>query len=389
MLHIAGFEEIKRGDITDVYFLRTREILEAKGIDVRVRAQFMAKNLPNNWPWAVLAGLEEVFSLYDDLDINVRVMPEGSFFRPFEPVMEIEGRYLEFGHLETAILGLICQATGVATTAARCRAAAGEKRILSFGARRMHPAIAPMLERNAWIGGCDGVAVGKGAELVGIEPSGTIPHVLILLLGDTVEATLAFAEIIDEKIPRISLIDTFNDEKFEAVRVAKALGDKLDGVRLDTPGSRRGDFASIIKEVRWELDLAGFQDVKIVASGGLNEDNLAELAPLVDTFGVGGAISSAPIVDFSMDIVEIDGKAISKRGVMSGSKDVYRCKKCNQDTVAPRGVKPDKCNCGGEWATLLKDHKKGSPTPSEIRDHVLKQLHIFKSEIARPNATVK
>lgn len=377
MLHIADFDQVRRGDVVDVYFTRTKKILKARGIDARVRAEFIAKGLPRDWPWAVLAGNEEFYGIIEGLDIKVRVMPEGTVFRSFEPVMEIEGRYLEFGHLETALLGLICQASGVATMAARCRRAAGDKGLFSFGARRMHPAIAPMVERNAWIGGCDGVAVGLGAALAGQEPAGTMPHSLILIMGDTLSATEAFDEVIDPSVRRIALIDTFQDEKFEALRVAEAMGDRLWGVRLDTPGSRRGDFAKIIEEVRWELDQAGHENVKIVVSGGLNEETVAALAPLVDGFGVGTAISNAPVIDFSMDIIEINGKPLAKRGKRSGSKDVLRCQDCGRDLVVPRRREPEPCPCGGPWTSLLAPMVKKPPKPEEIRDRVLQQQSQF------------
>jgi len=377
MLHVADFEKIKRGEVVDVYFVRTKAILEAKGIDARVRAEFMVKGLPGNWSWAVLAGLEEALAALEDLDVKVRAMPEGTIFRAYEPVMEIEGRYLEFGHLETAILGLICQASGVATMAARCRQAAGAKGLFSFGARRMHPVIAPMLERNAWIGGCDGVAVGAGAALVDQEPVGTMPHALILIMGDTLTATQAFDEIIDPAVRRISLVDTFQDEKFEALRVAEAMGDRLWGVRLDTPGSRRGDFSRLIEEVRWELDLAGHKEVKIVVSGGLDEYKVAELAPLVDGFGVGTAISNAPVVDFSMDIVEINGRPSAKRGKKSGAKQVFRCQGCYGDSIVPLGAEPEPCPCGGRWSPLMASPPAQKPKPREIKNRVLGQLPRF------------
>ncbi|MFH1135869.1 MAG: nicotinate phosphoribosyltransferase [Pseudomonadota bacterium] len=377
MLHIADFEEIRNGEVVDVYFTRAKAILEAKGIDARVRAEFFAKALPHGWPWAVFAGLEEASELIQGLDLNVRAMPEGTIFRPGETVLEIEGRYLEFGGLETAILGLICQASGVATKAARCRKAAGTKGLFSFGARRMHPAIAPMLERNAYIGGCDGVAVKKGADLIDQEPVGSMPHALILLMGDTVKATLAFDEVIDPRVNRISLVDTFQDEKFEALRVARALGDRLWGVRLDTPGSRRGNFAQIIEEVRWELDLAGFENVKIVVSGGLDEKELAALAPLVDVFGVGTAVSAAPVVDYSMDIIEIEGRPLAKRGKKSGAKDVFRCPGCGIDQVVPLGQPVRPCSCGGRPVSLLAPLPGERIPAREIRERVLKQLSQF------------
>jgi len=381
MFQVASFEQVRRGEVVDVYFTRTEQILKAKRIDARVRAEFVCKGFPNGWGWGVLAGLEEVASLLDGLDVQVRAAPEGTIVSPWMPVLEIEGRYLEFGHLETALLGLICQASGVATSAARCRLAAGDRALYSFGARRMHPVLAPMLERNAFIGGCDGVAVGLGAALVGQEPIGTMPHALILIMGDTVQATLAFDQIIDPAVPRISLIDTLNDEKFEALSVARAMGGRLYGIRLDTPGSRRGSMADIVEEVRWELDGAGFPEVKITVSGGLNEAKIAELRPLVDSFGVGTAISSAPVLDFSMDIVEVDGRPRAKRGKMSGSKDVWRCPVCQTTRVLPHagsGQEPwPACDCGGKPEQLLRPLPEVYPQATDIRDHVLEQLSHY------------
>ena len=383
--HVATEEEIKSGQVVDVYFSRTREILEAEKKDKPVVAEFVVKRFPEGRTWGVFAGLEEVVYLLRDLDITVWAMPEGTVFRENEPVLVIEGNYLNFGLYETAILGLLCQASGVATKAARCKKAAGDKIVLSFGARRMHPVLAPMIERNAFVGGCDGVAVIKSAELLGIPPAGTIPHALILILGDTVEAVKAFDRVIDPKVARVALIDTFTDEKFESVRVAEAMGGKLYGIRLDTPGSRRGDFLSILKEVRWELDLRGFRDVKIFVSGGLDETKIPALNEVVDAYGIGTAISSAPVLDFAMDIVEIDGRPIAKRGKASGRKEVYRCPKCHASVVVPFGQKPEPvCDCGVPYQPLLQpllSHKKllaDLPDHKDIRTYVLNQLGFFE-----------
>ncbi len=390
MFHIADPKDIKAGKYTDVYFTRTMEVLKAKKIDKRVKAEFIAKRFPEEYGWAVLAGIEEAVYLLKDLPVKVRAMKEGTIFRAYEPVMEIEGMYTEFGLFETSILGLLCQASGVATKAARCKKAAEDRRVISFGARRIHPAIAPMVERNAFIGGCDGVAVVKDAEMIHEEPSGTMPHALVLLIGDTVEATKAFDEVIDPKVKRVSLIDTFNDEKIEAIRVAEALGKKLYAVRLDTPSSRRGDFQKIIEEIRWELNLRGFGHVKIFVSGGLDEKRILSLNPVVDAYGVGTSITNARSIDLAMDIVEIEGKPLAKRGKMSGSKSVLRCSKCFQDRVVPYQTKrgssgkgSNRCSCGGRFQELLlpliqnKRVLQDLPTPQAIRKYVLQQLPRF------------
>jgi len=378
--HTATWKEIKEGRVTDIYFERTKKILEAKGIDLHVRVELIAHVLPSNWPWAVLAGVEECAEVLKDLPVDVRMMKEGTLFGTNQPVMEISGKYLDFGQYETTLLGLICQASGIATMAARCKKAAGRKEVISFGARRVHPTIAPLIERNAYIGGCDGVSVGLGARLIGKEPVGTMPHALILIMGNTVNATKAFDEVIEPKVRRVSLIDTFNDEKIEALNVAGELGDKLYAVRLDTPRSRRGDFLEIMKEVRWELDLRGYRDVKIFLSGGIDESDIERYNPLADAYGVGTAISHAPVVDFSMDIIEIDGHPVAKRGKMSGSKSVLRCKECFKARVCPVKERPGRCSCGGiEEEILVPFVSKGHleyplPKPTHIREFVLQQL---------------
>lgn len=334
--HCTSYDAIEAGTITDIYFVRTLEILKAEGLDKRVKAEFIAKTLPEDWTWAVLAGLEEVATLVKGMNLDVRAMAEGTVFRPWEPVLEIEGIYTDFCVYETAILGLICQASGIATMAARCRLAAGERTLISFGARRMHPILAPLIERNAFIGGCDGVSVGAGAELIGQPPLGTMPHARVLMYGDTVEATKAFDREVPADVKRIALIDTFQDEKFEALRVASALGDRLYGVRLDTPASRRGNFKRILEEVRWELDLRGFRHVKIFVSGGISERQIRELNPVVDGYG--------------------------------------------QDRLTPEVQGPPICECGGQMEGLLNRWmERGSlvgplPSAASIRRRVLDQL---------------
>ncbi|UCF86817.1 MAG: nicotinate phosphoribosyltransferase [Nitrospiraceae bacterium] len=353
MFHTAEPEDILNGRITDVYFERTLRILEAKKTNPTVKAEFIAKSLPDSWQWAVLAGMEEVAYLLKHLPVKARALQEGTVFYPYEPVMEIEGKYQDFCVFETALLGLICQASGVATKAARFKKLAGERSVVSFGARRMHPVLAPMIERNAYIGGCDGVAVIKSGEIIGEDPMGTMPHALIICMGSTVKAIKAYDEVLEKKFKRVVLIDTFLDEKFEAINVAEAMGKKLFAIRLDTPSSRRGDFFRILQEVRWELDLRGYRDIKLFVSGGIKEHDLPVLNPLVNAYGIGTSISNAPVVDFAMDIMEVNGRPYAKRGKWSGSKRVFRCQKCNSSQVVQYSRKRLKCECGGPFSDVL------------------------------------
>jgi len=352
-LNIATLDEIRAGKVTDVYFDRTMQVLLAEGVDKRVVVEVTASGLPRDYAFGLLAGLDELVAILAGLPVDVDAMPEGSLFYPREPVVRVSGRYLQFGALETAMLGVLCQASGIATKAMRCKLAAGDRALISFGARRMHPAIAPMVERSAYVGGCDGVAVVKSAELLGIEPTGTMPHALILLMGGLPEALQAFHRVVPRTVGRVALIDTFTDEKFGAVEAARTLGPDLAAVRLDTPGSRRGSLAAILAEVRWELDLAGFGHVQLFVSGDMDEHQIPPLNDLVAGYGVGTAITNAPVVNFALDIVEVDGAPISKRGKKSGVKDVLVCAGCGGRHVVPRGAAPT-CPAGGPAEPALR-----------------------------------
>ena len=393
IFYIASDEEIKKGQTTDIYFVRTKQILEAKGLNkVHVVAEITPGELPGGLPWGILCGIEEAAKLLEGLPINVYAMPEGSIFyyKDYydirEPIMRIEGSYGDFCIYETPLLGILCQSSGIATRAARIKKAAGDKPVISFGIRRMHPALSPLIDRAAYIGGFDGVSSLIGARAAGTKPVGTMPHALIVVFGNQVEAWKAFDEIMPEEVPRIALVDTYYDEKTEAIMAAEALRGRLYGVRLDTPSSRKGDFAEIVREVRWELDIRGYRNVKIFVSGGLNEEKIRVLSEAgADAFGVGTYVSNAPTIDFAMDIVEIDGKICAKRGKLGGRKEVWRCPECLIDVVLPIGVEQPKCpRCGGKTERMLKPLIENGkivaelPKPEKIRSYVLEQLEKLR-----------
>ncbi len=387
--HIATEQQIKNADTTDIYFVRTKEILEKEGLsDLRVTAELTTNSLPRDWNWAILAGIEEAAHLMKGIPIDLSSFPEGTLFHAQddngfrEPVMVLEGRYLDFCLYETPLLGLLCQASGIATMAAQVRRAAGAKTLLSFGIRRAHPALAPMIDRACYIGGFDAVSSLVGARLLQIEATGTMPHSLIIAIGDQVKAWKSFDKHMPKDVPRIALVDTYYDEKTETIMATEALGQNLYGVRLDTPSSRRGNLAEIIREVRWELDTRGYTKVKIFVSGGLTPDSIRELSNSgADGFGVGTSVSNAPTIDFAMDIVEAGGKSVAKRGKLGGKKQVWRCDNCLTDQVQLAHLKSPECpRCGRITHPLLKPLLKNGqladelPRPVEIRERVLQQL---------------
>jgi nicotinate phosphoribosyltransferase len=386
--YIASEEEILAGKVTDVYFARTREILEKSGkVDVRAYAEIHSYGFPKGYDWAIAAGIDEVAALFEGRDVDVYAIEEGEFFRVYEPVMSIDGRYIEYSVYESSLLGMLRHATSIATKAARLKIAANGKTLLFFGIRSIHPAIAPMADVYALIGGCDTISNILGAEFAGVKPVGTMPHALILVFGSQPDAWKAFDRVMPPDVPRIALCDTLSDERFEALMAAEALGERLYGVRFDTPGSRRGSMRKIVEEARWALDLAGYKNVKIFVSGGLDEEQLRELADIADGFGVGTSIAFPPSIDLAMDIVEVNGKPFSKRGKLPGRKQIYRCGRLH-DTITPFNVRLERCPiCGDRVEPLLKPLIKGGRIvrkrmkPIEVRERVLKRLEqLAKAE---------
>jgi nicotinate phosphoribosyltransferase len=354
---------IKGGLCTDVYFQRTEEVLRKTGVNPEVALEVTTGSIPGGW--GVFCGLDDVLSLLEDLPLHLDAMPEGTVMFPGEPVMRIEGKYRDFARYETALLGFLCHASGIATAAAHLRSISGDKKIFSFGSRRQHPAIAMMVERAAWIGGVDGVSNTAAPE--GIPLVGTMPHSFVMCFSDPTDAFRAFDRFAPEEVPRIYLCDTWCDEKMESLTGARC---GARAVRLDTPRSRRGDMRAILEEVRWELDAAGFSDVGIVLSGGVTMEDIVRYRDIVDAFGVGGAIANAPVVDFALDIVTREGEPCAKRGKKSGRKQVWESRS-GERKILPAG------SAGPEgWKPQLREYIRNGtilerPSIGDIRAHAI------------------
>jgi nicotinate phosphoribosyltransferase len=319
---VAKFEpskEVLSGETADVYFQRTLDILRHEKLNPQaVMEVFPCRD-------GVLCGIEEVKALLQKVlpvsESGIWALEEGAPMSRKEVVLRIAAPYQSYGLYETAICGMLSQASGWATAARECVQAAAGIPVVSFGARHVHPSVAAILDYAAVIGGCQGCSTILGAKLAGIQPSGTMPHAFMLVMGDTVAASIAFDKYMAPDIARISLVDTFKDEVEESLRVAQALGKKLSAVRLDTPRERGGVTVELVKELRAKLDLAGFSHVGIFVSGGFDVAKIklfVEQKAPVSGFGIGSYITAAPPIDFTADLHEVAGKPIAKRGRLPG-----------------------------------------------------------------------
>jgi len=321
-------EAVLSGETADVYFARTIDILRHEKLNPVATMEIFSGRA------GMLCGMEEVKALLAQVlpenNREVWALAEGEAINKKEVVLRITAPYQSYGLYETAIDGILAQCSGWATAAKECVEAARGIPVISFGVRHIHPSVAGVMDYAAITGGCAGCSGMAGARLAGIEPSGTMPHALILIMGDTVKATIAFDKYMPAEVPRVSLVDTFKDEAEESLLVAKALGERLNSVRLDTPGERGGVTVDLVKEVRARLDLAGFNKVGIFVSGGIDPERITYFidsgAP-VDGFGVGSYISGAKPIDFTADLHEVEGKPIAKRGRTPGITPNSRLKR--------------------------------------------------------------
>ena len=325
-------EDMRAGAYSDKYFVRTRDVLHADRHSPDVLMQVFCK------AHAVLCGVDEAIAVLklasDDPDaLTLRALYDGDPVEPLETVMTVEGPYDTFAHLETLYLGALARRTRIATQTRRVVEAAAPKDVLFFPARHDHYAVQAGDGHAAHIGGAAAVSTDVQGRWWGGEGIGTVPHAAIAAYGgDTALAASKFAEHLPESVQLVVLVDFDNDSVKTALEVARALGPRLYGVRLDTSGTLvdksvipamgqfdpRGVNPQLVHNVRAALDGAGFESVRIVASGGFGVDKIRTFEALgvpVDTYGVGSSlVANHGDFDFTADIVRTDGKPAAKVG---------------------------------------------------------------------------
>jgi nicotinate phosphoribosyltransferase len=326
-------ERMRSGYYSDKYFVRTREVLLADGHAPDVTMQVFQKK----HAWA--AGTDEAVAILKECltegyswdDLEVWSLRDGDRIRPWESVMHVKGPYPAFAHLETLYVGVLGRRTKVATKTREVVEAAWPKPIMFFPARHDHWMVQTGDGWAAHVAGAIGVSTDAQASWWGSEGLGTVPHALIAAYGgDTVAAARAFARHMPEDVRVICLVDFDNDSVGTSLAVARALGSRLDGVRLDTSGTlvdrclwdEMGDFdprgvnPRLVERVREALDREGFQDVRIVCSGGFNAEKIRafEAAGVpVDSYGVGSDLVRGSY-DFTADVVKMGDREVAKVG---------------------------------------------------------------------------
>jgi nicotinate phosphoribosyltransferase len=323
-------EKMREGYYSDKYFVRAREILLGDKHRPRVTMQVFGKAK------AYVGGVDEAIAIlklcsdrWDELEVHA--LYDGDAVEPWETVLLIEGPYDAFANLETLYLGVLARRTRVGTNTRRVVDAAKPKQVMFFPARHDHWLVQTGDGYAAHIAGAIGVSTDAQASWWGSEGIGTVPHALIAAYGgDTVLASRKFAEHMDPAIRLMTLVDWENDCVETSLQVARALGRRLYGVRIDTSETlvdksvipQMGTFRptgvnpQLVWNVRRALDGEGFKHVRIVVSGGFTVEKIRqfeeEQVP-VDAYGVGSSLFQGRF-DFTADVVRVDGKPCAKVG---------------------------------------------------------------------------
>ncbi|MEN2769179.1 nicotinate phosphoribosyltransferase [Ornithinibacillus xuwenensis] len=329
-------KRIKEGWFSAVYFLKTKEIVEKKVPNNHVTMQFFQKN------HAVLCGTDEAIALVHTFadnpeSLEIHSLKDGDKISPFETVLTISGSYQQFGYLEGIIDGILARRTSVATNVYNvvkaARTSGKQKPVIFMGDRDDHYTTQAGDGYAAFIGGSTAQATHAMNEWWGKEGMGTMPHAMIQMFkGDVVAATKAYHEVYPED-DLVALVDYNNDVITDSLKVARAFGEKLKGVRLDTSNTLvdkyflrnhhvmgtfdpRGVNPELVFALRKALDDNGFNHVEIVATGGFTEEKIRYFESLgvpVNTYGVGRSLLKLDI-GFTGDNVLLNGSPEAKDG---------------------------------------------------------------------------
>jgi nicotinate phosphoribosyltransferase len=342
------------GLLTDLYELTMAAGYLQTRFDARATFELFVRHLPPHRNYLVAAGLDQALDFFENVTFSkeeidylqrhpffqsirpeffdylatfrftgdVWAMPEGTLAFAGEPVMRVTAPIIEAQILETYLLATISYETMIASKAARIFTAAQGRQAVDFGARRAHGGAASLLSaRASAIGGCEGTSNTLAGLEFGLGTLGTQAHSWVMAHEDEGEA---FAHFLDT-FPKgsVLLVDTYDVRR--AVKKIIAMGRKPAGIRLDS-----GDIGSDSRWARQELDRAGWKDVRIFASGDLDEYRIAELlrkGAKIDAFGVGTALGTpgdAPHLNLIYKLVEVErGGIVREAAKFSRAKVTY------------------------------------------------------------------
>jgi nicotinate phosphoribosyltransferase len=406
-----------RALLTDLYELNMAASYLRRGMTQPATFSLFVRKLPRGWGFLVACGLDRCLEFlesfrFDDEDLRylaetqgypdqtleafrelrfegeVRAIPEGRLVFPDEPLLEVTAPLPQAQLAETYLLNQITYQTAVASKAARCRIAAGDRELIDFSFRRVHGTeAATAVARATAIAGFTATSNVEAARILGLSAAGTMAHSYIEAFGSEVEAFRAFAEDFPSRV--VLLVDTYDtargvEKAIDVARELSARGSRLLGIRLDS-----GDMAVLAAEARRALDDAGLHDVRILVSGSLDEHAIARLAAApIDAFGVGtrvGVSADAPYLDSVYKLVQFAGRPVAKlstaKATLPGPKRVWRRSGFQGDVITlgdeegPSNAEPLLVRVMSEGKRVLEE------SIDRARDRLAGELQSLPSEL--------
>jgi nicotinate phosphoribosyltransferase len=383
MLETPSVDQILRLEVSDHCNLLSVSTLNALGIqNSLVSVEATVRRFPGDAASGIFFGMEDVAQIIKDHSVTAWALPDGARFREDEPVLQLVGTASSIAMLRTPLTGVVTFYSSLVTKMVAYVEAALPRKIHFFGLRKIHPSHALQYMLAAYVSGMEidatrlSHAVAEGLSIADCQE-----HFTNIVADSVNRAWKAFLDLPSEAGALHVVLDNISDPLEELTQVLSAFGPRIRGVLVDLDATRRGNLPKVLRELRWKLEVLKRADIQIFLTGGVTLEMIRETKALVDGYGVGINVLQTSMLDFSFQIVEVDGTPKSKLGVLSGRKSAFICQGCGSRTLAliDRTVE---C-CGNR---LLPALAKFAPNENMFAARIAARERVAVSRVEAPGA---
>ena len=346
MLNTPSPQTIAQSGVLDHCNTLTALTLNRLGLDsTSIRVEATVRQFPSGLERAIFFGQEDIRGIVADVPVQVECVSDGSCFAENEPVLALTGRASDIALLRTSLTGVLSFYCSLITRMKEFVDVANPRPVHFFGLRKIHPSHVLQYLLAAYVAGMEVDATPLAQE---VDPTLTLAdcqeHLANIVAPSVEQSWEAFLSLGPEHHALHIVLDNSSDPVQEVHRAIDVLGPRMHGVLVDVDSTRRGHLRRIIDEVAWTLRLANRTDVAICLTGGVTPQTISQTKSVVASFGVGVNALQAPVLDFSFQVVEVEGKAKSKLGVLGGRKSAFVCGSCQSRTLALTDDSPTCCS---------------------------------------------
>jgi nicotinate phosphoribosyltransferase len=346
MLETPTPESIVRFAVNDHCNTLTVATLKALNLSqAQLSLEATVRSFPPGVTRALFLGQEDVRALVGNLKVEVVALPDGSVFAEREPVLRLSGMAEDLAVLRTSLTGAITFYSSLVTRMAEYAKVAKPVPVHFFGLRKIHPSHVYQYLLSAYVSGMEIDATELSRQIQpGIIAADCQEHFTNIVADAVEDSWSAFLDLPPELNALHAVLDNLSDPIEETRRIVRHCGAKVKGLLVDLDATRRGHLVRVVEELLWTLKLMERPDIKIFLTGGVTLDVIAQTKHLVSGYGVGVSSLQAPVLDFSFQVVEVNGRSHSKLGVLPGRKSAFVCALCEQRVIQLESAVPHCCN---------------------------------------------